>query len=49
MLIREYLGGKVEVVEDPHSSENEAFEVIYQQCIHFSRNFLKAIFLDMEA
>lgn len=49
MLFGEYSGGKVEVVEDPYYGGNEGFELAYEQCMRFSKNFLKAIFPDVEA
>jgi low molecular weight phosphotyrosine protein phosphatase len=49
MLFGEYSGGKVEIVEDPYYGGNEGFELAYEQCMRFSKNFLKAIFSDVEA
>jgi low molecular weight phosphotyrosine protein phosphatase len=48
-LFGEYLGGKVEEVEDPSCGENEGFELVYEQSMRFSKNFLKAIFPNVEA
>jgi low molecular weight phosphotyrosine protein phosphatase len=49
MLFGEHSGGKVEVVEDPYYGGTEGFELAYEQCMRFSKNFLKHVFLDVEA
>ncbi|KAI1840747.1 hypothetical protein JX265_012968 [Neoarthrinium moseri] len=44
MLFGEYSGtGKSEVVQDPYYGGQQGFETAYQQCLRFSKNFLKDI------
>jgi low molecular weight phosphotyrosine protein phosphatase len=40
-LFGEYSGGTVEEVEDPYFGGREGFEVAYQQCARFAKNFLE--------
>lgn len=49
MLFGEYSGtGKAEIVEDPWYGPNQGFETTYQQCMRFTKNFLKEVFPDVE-
>lgn len=49
MLFGEYSGtGKAEVVQDPWYGPTEGFETTYQQCVRFTKNFLKEAFPDVE-
>jgi low molecular weight phosphotyrosine protein phosphatase len=49
MLFGEYSGGKVEIVDDPYYGGQHGFEQAYTQCLRFSKNFLKAVFPEVEA
>lgn len=50
VLFGEYAGtGKSEVVQDPYYGGNDGFERAYQQCLRFSKNFLKDVVPDAEA
>jgi len=45
MLFGEYAGGnKVEEVGDPYYGARDGFEIAYEQCMRFSKNFLQEIF-----
>lgn len=48
-IFGEYSGGKVEEVEDPYHGENKDFDMAYGRFVLFSKNFLKAIFPDVDA
>ncbi len=48
MLFGEYAGGKIEIVEDPYYGGTEGFEIAYEQCVRFSKNFLEDIFPQLE-
>lgn len=49
MLFGEYSGSKSkEIVEDPYYGGQEGFETAYEQCLRFSKNFLKEAFPDVE-
>ncbi|KAJ4405790.1 Low molecular weight phosphotyrosine protein phosphatase [Gnomoniopsis sp. IMI 355080] len=49
MLFGEYSGtGKAEVIQDPWYGPDQGFETTYQQCVRFTRNFLKEVFPDLE-
>lgn len=45
MLFGEFAGdGKnAEVVSDPYYGARDGFEVAYEQCLRFSKNFLSAV------
>lgn len=48
MLFGEYAGtGTAEVVQDPWYGPVEGFETTYQQCVRFTKNFLKEVFPDV--
>ncbi|OWP00366.1 hypothetical protein B2J93_3916 [Marssonina coronariae] len=50
MLFGEFSGKKgAEEVDDPYYGARDGFEVAYEQCSRFSRNFLKETFPDVEA
>lgn len=49
MLFGEYSSGETEIVEDPYYGGTGGFETVYEQCMRFSKNFLKDIFPDIEA
>ncbi|PBP15464.1 Phosphotyrosine protein phosphatases I [Diplocarpon rosae] len=50
MLFGEFAGKKgVEEVDDPYYGARDGFEVAYEQCLRFSRNFLKETFSDVKA
>jgi low molecular weight phosphotyrosine protein phosphatase len=50
MLFGEYSGtGKNEVVQDPYYGGKDGFEKAYQQCLRYSKNFLKDVVPDVEA
>lgn len=34
----------VEEVDDPYYGGEEGFDIAYEQCVRFSRNFLKCVF-----
>lgn len=45
MLFGEYAGaGRKEIVDDPYYGGEEGFEVAYEQCMRFAKNFLKETF-----
>lgn len=45
MLFGEYSGtGKAEVVQDPWYGPLDGFETTYNQCLRFTKNFLKEVF-----
>lgn len=49
MLFGEYSGtGKTEIVQDPWYGPLNGFETTYQQCLRFTKNFLKDTFPDVE-
>lgn len=49
MLFGEFSGtGKAEVVQDPWYGPLDGFETTYNQCVRFSKNFLKHVFPDVE-
>lgn len=55
MLFGEYAGGggtgkkkSAEEVEDPYYGGRDGFEIAYEQNMRFSRNFLRAVFPDVE-
>lgn len=49
MLFGEYSGtGKTEIVQDPWYGPLDGFETTYQQCLRFTKNFLKDTFPDVE-
>lgn len=48
MLFGEFSGTKrAEVVDDPYYGGRDGFEVAYEQCLRFSKNFLKQTFPDV--
>lgn len=50
MLFGEYAGDKhAEEVQDPYYGDRNGFEVAYDQCVRFSKNFLKDVFPDVKA
>ncbi|TVY68850.1 Low molecular weight phosphotyrosine protein phosphatase [Lachnellula suecica] len=50
MLFGEFAGKKkAEEVEDPYYGGQDGFEDAYQQCLTYSKNFLKEVFPDVEA
>jgi len=47
MLFGEFAGKKrAEEVDDPYYGSKDGFEVAYEQCSRFSKNFLKDVFPD---
>ena len=49
MLFGENSGRKrAEEVEDPYYGARDGFDVAYEQCMRFSKNFLNDIFPDAE-
>jgi low molecular weight phosphotyrosine protein phosphatase len=49
MLFGEFAGKKeVEEVDDPYYGAHDGFEIAYEQCTRFSKNFLKEIFPDVK-
>lgn len=55
MLFGEYAGGggtgkkkRAEEVEDPYYGGRDGFEIAYEKNMRFSRNFLRAVFPDVE-
>lgn len=49
MLFGEHSGaGRAEVVQDPWYGPLDGFETAYEQCLRFSKNFLKEAFPDVE-
>lgn len=45
MLFGEFAGqGGLEEVADPYYGSNDGFEIAYEQCMRFSKNFLKEVF-----
>jgi low molecular weight phosphotyrosine protein phosphatase len=50
MLFGEFAGKKrAEEVDDPYYGARDGFEIAYEQCTRFSRNFLKETFPDVKA
>ncbi|TVY46969.1 Low molecular weight phosphotyrosine protein phosphatase [Lachnellula cervina] len=50
MLFGEHAGKKkAEEVQDPYYGARDGFEIAYEQCVRFSKNFLKEVFPDVEA
>ncbi|TVY40394.1 Low molecular weight phosphotyrosine protein phosphatase [Lachnellula occidentalis] len=50
MLFGEYAGKKkAEEVQDPYYGARDGFEIAYEQCVRFSKNFLKEVFPDVKA
>ncbi|CZT05108.1 probable low molecular weight phosphotyrosine protein phosphatase 2 [Rhynchosporium agropyri] len=50
MLFGEFAGKKkAEEVDDPYYGARDGFEVAYEQCMRFTKNFLKDIFPDVKA
>ena len=50
MLFGEYAGKKkAEEVDDPYYGGRDGFEIAYEQNTRFSKNFLKAVFPDIQA
>ena len=50
MLFGEYAGKKrPEEVSDPYYGARDGFEIAYEQCVRFSKNFLKETFPDVKA
>ena len=43
MLFGAYSGGQVETIEDPYYGGKEGFEIAYEQCMRFSKNFLREL------
>lgn len=49
MLFGEYSGkGKAEEVDDPYYGGRDGFEIAYEQCTRFTKNFLKDVFPDVK-
>jgi len=49
MLFGKFAGGKrPEEVDDPYYGARDGFEIAYEQCLRFSRNFLQDVFPDIE-
>jgi low molecular weight phosphotyrosine protein phosphatase len=50
MLFGTYAGKKkAEEVDDPYYGARDGFEIAYEQCTRFSKNFLKEAFPDVES
>ncbi|CZS92350.1 hypothetical protein WAI453_000226 [Rhynchosporium graminicola] len=50
MLFGEFAGKKkAEEVDDPYYGARDGFEVAYEQCMRFTKNFLKDVFPDVKA
>ena len=50
MLFGRFGGGKkAEEVEDPYYGGKDGFTTAYEQCLRFTKNFLKDIFPDVKA
>lgn len=50
MLWGEYAGkSKAEIVDDPYYGGSDGFSATYEQCLRFSKNFLKDVFPDVKA
>jgi low molecular weight phosphotyrosine protein phosphatase len=50
MLFGEFAGKKkAEEVNDPYYGARDGFEIAYEQCTRFSKNFLKEVFPDVVA
>ncbi len=50
MLFGEYAGtGQAEQITDPYYGAQDGFAVAFEQTTRFSKNFLKALFPDLEA
>jgi low molecular weight phosphotyrosine protein phosphatase len=48
-LFGEHSGTKrVEIVQDPYYGGRDGFEAAYEQCMRFSKNFLRDAFPDVE-
>lgn len=48
-LFGEYSGsGRTEIINDPYYGGHDGFTTTYEQATRFSRNFLKAVFPDIE-
>lgn len=41
---REGSGVVIEEVDDPYYGGEEGFDIAYEQCVRFSRNFLECVF-----
>jgi low molecular weight phosphotyrosine protein phosphatase len=48
MLFGEYSGKSKEEVQDPYYGARNGFEIAYEQCMRFSRNFLQEAFPDIK-
>jgi low molecular weight phosphotyrosine protein phosphatase len=49
MLFGEHSGKKkAEEVDDPYYGGRDGFDIAYEQCVRFSKNFLKDVFPDVE-
>jgi len=49
MLFGEHSGKKkAEEVDDPYYGGRDGFDIAYEQCLRFSKNFLKDVFPDVE-
>lgn len=49
MLFGEFAGKKrAEEIDDPYYGGSQGFELAYEQCSRFSKNFLKETFPDVE-
>ncbi|KAG9239627.1 phosphotyrosine protein phosphatase I superfamily [Amylocarpus encephaloides] len=49
MLFGEFAGRKrAEEVDDPYYGARDGFEIAYEQCMRFSKNFLEATFPDVK-
>lgn len=49
MLFGEYSGKKrAEEVDDPYYGARDGFNVAYEQCMRFSKNFLNDVFPDVK-
>lgn len=50
MLFGEYAGtDKPEIVQDPWYGGIDGFETAYEQCVRFTKNFLKEVFPEVKA
>ncbi|PSS27432.1 hypothetical protein M430DRAFT_112213 [Amorphotheca resinae ATCC 22711] len=50
MLFGEFSGKKkAEEVDDPYYGGRDGFEIAYEQCVRFSKNFLKQTFPDVKS
>ena len=48
MLFGEFSGKKkAEEIDDPYYGARDGFEIAYEQCTRFSKNFLKETFPDV--